>query len=267
VRKDTRHYITLIVFIALASSAFGAALPGTAPASKRIDTWFALPQFNREYAAQGGNPQPSAGRLLIYLPDRLDVRRTWPLLIINSTSDGGRTSVMDAPAYRSATADGWVVLATEANIRLRTDTISWRAAVLSAGLDLLHHDWPASKAWPVVFAGFSGGAKCSEWISAIFAQTRSVRIAGIFLAGINNDRMPEALQAFHPPAEFHNVPIWISSGRDDSIARPDAERAVQGSLIHLGFRNVRLSSFSGGHELDRAGLRDALRWFRNLGQF
>ena len=101
---------------------------------------------------------------------------------------------MDAPGYRFATADGWVVLATDANIHLAKDTISWRAALLSAGLDLLHHDWPASKAWPVVFAGLSGGAKCSEWMSAIFAPTHSLRIAGIFLTGINDDRMPAALQ-------------------------------------------------------------------------
>ena len=51
----------------------------------------------------------------------------------------------------------------------------------------------------------------------------------------------------------------ISSGRNDGIARPDAEREMQGSLIHLGFRNVRLSSFYGGHELDCSDLREALR--------
>ncbi|MFL6568342.1 MAG: hypothetical protein ACJ8LI_04185 [Chthoniobacterales bacterium] len=242
-------------------------MPPTAPPSNTIDVRFPLPQFNREYAAQGGNPQPIAGRLLIYVPAGFDARRTWPLLIVNSTTDGGRTSVMDAPGYRGATADGWVVLASEANIRLRSDTISWRAAVLSAGLDVLHRDWPASKGWPVVFAGLSGGAKCSEWMSAIFAPTHSLRIAGIFLAGINDDRMPAAVQAFHPPPEFHNTPIWISSGRTDGIARPDAEREVQGSLIHLGFRNVRMSSFLGGHELDRADLRNALRWFRSVGKF
>jgi hypothetical protein len=242
-------------------------LPPTAPASSTIDVRFPLPQFNREYAAQGGNPQPSAGRLLIYVPPGFDARRRWPLLIVNSTTDGSRTSVMDAPGYRFATADGWVVLATDANIHLPKDTISWRAGVLSAGLDVLHHEWPASKAWPVVFAGLSGGAKSSEWISAIFAATHSLRIAGIFLTGINDDRMPEAIRAFHPSPEFQNTPIWISSGRNDGIARPDAEREVQGSLIHLGFRNVRMSSFLGGHELSHADLRDALRWFRNVGHF
>lgn len=250
-----------------AASSFAAVLPKSAPPSQAIDVWFALPQFNREYAAQGGNPQPTAGRLLIYIPEQFNPARTWPLLIVNSTTDGGRTSVMDAPGYRWITADGCVVLATDANIRPRTDTVAWRASVLSAGLDVLHHDWPASKAWPVIFAGLSGGAKRSEWNAALFAATRSLRIGGIFLTGINDDRMPEALQAFHPPTEFKNVPIWISSGRSDGIAKPDAEREVQASLIHLGFRNVRFSSFIGGHELSRNDLRDALRWFRQLGNF
>lgn len=251
----------------LAVSSSAAILPGTAPASKKIDVAFPLPQFNREYAAQAGNPQPTAGRLLMFLPDRFDPRGTWPLLIVNSTTDGGRTSVMDAPAYRFVTTDGWIVLATDANIRPRGDSVSWRAAVLSAGLDVLHRDWPASKNWPVAFAGFSGGSKFSEWISAIFAQTRSLRIAGLFLSGINDDRMPEALQSFQPPADFKNVPISISSGRNDPIAKPEAQRDAQGSLIHLGFRHVRLTNFTGGHELSRGDLRDALHWFRTLGRF
>ncbi len=259
-----RVLLSLIILVATSS---GAILPGTAPASRTIDVWFPLPQFNREYAAQGGNPQPTAGRLLIYLPERFNPRQTWPVLIVNSTSDSGRTSVMDAPAYRTATEDGWLVVATDANIRLRRDTISWRVAVLSAGLDVLHRDWPASKSWPVAFAGFSGGAKSAEWLSAIFAQMRSVRIVGIFLTGINDDRMPEALHAFQPPPDFKNVPIWISSGRNDGIAKPEAQRDAEGSLIHLGFRNVRFTNFFGGHELNRTDLRDALRWFRSLGHF
>lgn len=259
--------IKRLALLAIAASSFGATLPGSAPSLNTIDVRFPLPPFNREYAAQGGNPQPTGGRLLMYLPQRFDPRGMWPVLIVNSTNDGGRTSVMDAPGYRFVTGDGWIVLATDANIRTGKDTVSWRAAVLSAALDLLHHDWPASKTWPVVFAGLSGGAKSSEWLSAIFAQTRSLRIAGIFLTGINDDRMPEALQAFHPPPGFKNVPIWISSGHNDWIAKPDAQRAVQGSLIHLGFRDVRLSSFAGGHELNHNDLRDALRWFRQLGKF
>jgi hypothetical protein len=194
--------------LVLAASACAAVLPSIAPPSRTIDVSFALPQFNREYAAQGGNPQPTAGRLLIYVPAGFNPQGSWPVVIVNSTTDGGRTSTMDAPGYRFVTDVGWVVLATDANIRTRNDTISWRAAVLGAGLDVMHRDWPASKHWPVVFAGISGGAKFSEWMSAIFAQTRSVGIAGIFLAGINDDRMPEALQAFHAPAEFKNVPIW-----------------------------------------------------------
>ena len=132
--------LALVVF---SGTGLGAVLPSAPPPSRAIDVAFPLPQFNREYAAQGGNPQPSAGRLVLYLPERFDPRGTWPLLIVNSTNDGGRTSIMDAPAYRGATNTGWVVLATDANIRPRSDSVSWRAGVLSAGLDLLHREWPA----------------------------------------------------------------------------------------------------------------------------
>ena len=259
--------VGLLGWISLCLSSYAATLPAAAPASNQIDVAFPLPQFNREYAAQAGNPQPTAGRLLIYLPAQFDPRRSWPLFVINATADRGRTSIMDAPWYRSLTADGCVVLATDANIRPRTDTVPWRIAVLSAALNVMHRDWPASRNWPAIFAGISGGAKRAEWNSAILAETRSVRIAGMFLAGINDDRMPEALQSFHPPPEFRNVPIWISSGRNDPIAKPEAARDVRNSLVHLGFRNVRMGTFNGGHEVDRGDLRDALRWFKTLGKF
>jgi hypothetical protein len=238
----------------------GAANLLSQPTDK-LDLTFPVPAYNQEYAATGGNPRPLSGRLLMFFPSNFDPHRSWPLLVVTSTTDGERTSPMDAPAYRAtANSEGWIVLATDATMRPRSDSTEWRAAVLSAALDLIHRDWPGSAQWPVVFAGFSGGAKRSEWMAAMLA--RSVNLAGIFLAGINDDRMPPALQNFHPPAQFFAVPIWISSGMHDPIATAVKTRDAEGSLIHLGFKNVHLSEFYGGHELDRADLRRALRWFR-----
>src|SRR5205814_3478974 len=108
--------------------------------------------------------------------------------------------------------------------------------------------------WPVVFAGFSGGAKGSEWMSAIMAQTHSLNIRGLFLGGIGEDRMPEALQNYPATSEFFRTPIWISSGSNDPIATPIKSSDVQSSLIHLGFKTVHLSHFRGQHGLDRADL-------------
>lgn len=257
--------VALITLISIVVSD-GAILPQYA--SGEIDLSFPVPPYYQDYAASGGNPRPATGRLLIFLPPNFDPQRTWPLLIVNSTTDGERTSPMDAPWYRAtANGEGWIVLATDATIRPHSDTTLWRAGILAAALDLLHRDWPGSSKWPAVFAGMSGGAKRSEWNAAILARPLSLHVAGLFLAGINDDRMAEALQNYPVAGDFFRVPIWISSGMNDPIATPAKARDVQASLIHLGFRSVHLSQFYGGHELDRADLRRALRWFRQQGSW
>lgn len=252
--------LAVATFVIDSSSA--SILPKGATENGTIDVQFPVPQYYQAYAAEGGNPRPATGRLLIFLPPNFDPHRNWPILIINSTTDGGRTSPMDAAWYRApATAAGWLVLATDATSRPHTDTTAWRVGLLGAGLDVIHRDWPGSSRWPVVFAGLSGGAKRSEWLGAIFSRTRSLNIGGLFLAGINDDRMPEVLTNYPATPEFLRVPIWISSGSSDPIATPTKARDVEGSLVHLGFKNVQISQFYGGHELDRSDLRRALKWF------
>lgn len=233
-----------------------------------VDVQFPVSAYYQNYAAQGGNPRPSHGRLLLYLPANFDPARSFPVLVITSTTDGHRTSPKDAPMYRqTANAEGWVVLATDSSIAPRIDSTAWRLALLASGTDYLRHAWPAFRDSPVAFAGLSGGAKRSCWIGAMLSETRSIRIAGFFLAGINDDRMTAALQNYPATSQLLAAPVWISSGRNDPIAPPAYEREVQASFKHLGFRKVEFSQFYGGHEVDRADLRRALRWFRTIGNF
>src|SRR5213592_1430200 len=91
--------------------------------------------------------------------------------------------------------------------------------------------------------------------------------ARFFLSGINEDQIPEALKTNPAPPGFMRLPIWISSGISDRIATPLQEEQVKGSLVRTGFQNVRLSRFSGGHEVNRADLESALKWFREQGHF
>ncbi len=258
-----RFVIAILVWGSVASAQVLPPEPG-----ETVDISFAIPKHFEDYAAAGGNPQPEAGRLLLYLPKQFNPRGIYPVLAVTSTTDKGRTSPMDAPMYRAvATKEGWIVLATAALIRPKFDSTTWRAGVLAAGLDLMHRGWPASRAWPVVFAGLSGGAKRSCWMAAMLAQTQIVKTAGLFLAGMNDDRMGEAIHDYPATAELLATPIWMSCGRHDPIAPPEFQRQTQASLKHLGFRQVELSQFDGGHEVDPADLRRALRWFRAKGNF
>src|SRR4029077_11781968 len=131
-----------------------------------------------------------------------------------------------------------IVLATDATIHPRIDSTTWRLALLAAALNVIRAEWTQSAHWPVAFAGLSGGAKRSGLLGAIMAKNGTVRICGIFLAGINFDNLSEGYRGYHPPGDFLSVPIWISSGTDDRIAPPRLEGVVYASLKRTGFERV-----------------------------
>ena len=233
-----------------------------------LDLQFPLSNYFQEYAAQGGNPRPTTGRALLFFPNGFDPARSWPILIVTSTTDLDRTSIMDAPWYRDAAIkEGWIVLATDTTIRPRADSLQWRLSILTAGLRVIRTNWPQSAQWPVAFAGFSGGAKRGGILAAMLASNRGFKICGMFLAGINSDRVTAAYKDYQPPADFLNTPIWISSGTTDQIAPPGTQEGVYYSLKRTGFKQVRLEKFFGGHALKSAEIQRALHWFREVGKF
>src|SRR5437764_5522335 len=169
-----------IVFLAinqlLLASAVAATLAGhPVQGGATLDFQFPINKFFQDYAAQGGNPRPTTGRALLMFPKGFDPARSWPILIVTSTTDLGRTSPMDAPWYRDAAiAEGWVVLATDATIPPREDSLAWRLAMLTAGLETIRKNWPQSAQWPMAFAGYSGGAKRCGILGAILAKDNNI---------------------------------------------------------------------------------------------
>lgn len=233
-----------------------------------LDLQFPLNNYFQAYAAQGGNPRPTTGRALLFFPNGFDPARSWPILIVTSTTDVGRTSIMDAPWYRDAAMkEGWVVLATDATIPPRADSLPWRLSILTAALQMIRNNWPQSAQWPIAFAGLSGGAKRSGILAAMLASNLGTKICGMFLAGINSDRVTAAYKDYQPSGDFLNIPIWISSGTSDQIAPPGAQESVYYSLKRTGFQNVRLERFFGGHGLKSSEVQRALHWFREQGKF
>jgi hypothetical protein len=233
-----------------------------------LDIRFPIDKAFQDAAAEGGNPRPVQGRALVSFPKGFDPARPWPILIVSSTTDSQRTNIMDAPFYQQPAAiEGWIVLATDATIRAREDSTGWRLAQLAAALQALRKDWPQSAHWPIAYAGWSGGAKRSGVLGAMLASTNAVKPCGFFLAGINDDRLSVAYKTYHPPPDFLNTPIWLSSGMSDPRAPYTAHEHVRASLVNTGFKRVRLQTFQGGHEVDPAQVQLALRWFRQLGNF
>ena len=137
--------LTVAMALILSFESTAAILPQSPGSSGTVDVRFPVPEYYQQYATQDGNPVPTTGRLFLLLPPNFDPRRVWPILIVTATKDPGHTAPSDAPWYHAAAAaEGWIVLATDATVRPRNDSVSWRLALLAAGLDIVYHEWPKS---------------------------------------------------------------------------------------------------------------------------
>lgn len=265
-----RHrHLAALAFSIIAAPIDAASLSGHEIVPRHTaDIQFPVDEYFQNYAAEGGNPKPATGRMVFTAPKNFDPSRAWPILVVTSTSDFDRTSPMDSKWYEQpATREGWIVIATDATIRANHDSTQWRVGLTAAALENLHREWPQSKNWPVAFGGFSGGAKRSCFLAAMLAKTQTLRICGLYLTGINDDRLTPAYEEFRPPPDFLNTPIWISCGTYDQIAPLAKVEAVQTSMRHTGFKQIRLGIFPGRHEVAPAEVQRALRWFREVGKF
>lgn len=258
-----------LLSLTLAHTTYAATLAGqqVQPGGK-IEIRFPVSKYFQDMASQAGNPRPETGWAVLTFPPGFDPSRSWPMLVVSSSSDFNRSSAEDTGWYRQpATAEGWVVLGADALVRPRIDSTQWRLAMLGAALETIRKEWPQSAKWPVAFAGFSGGSKRSGLLGAMLAKSGAVRVCGFFLSGINEDRLGQAYKTYQPGPGFLEVPVWLSSGVGDTVATPGAHYLVKASLERTGFKRVRLEQFTGGHQLKMSEVRRALQWFRQLGRF
>src|SRR5205809_6282155 len=219
----------------------------------------------KSLAAQGGNIVPPAAVAVLATPANFDPRKSWPVLIMCSTSDFKRQNRDDLIQFyrRVGLAEGWVLLAGDGPQRPRNDTAGWRLAMTLAAIDALHHSFAGSEKWPMACAGFSGGAKGAGSIAPVLAQN-GCRITGLYLTGVNQDYLSPGYARAQPGADFLNTPIYVSVGHDDRIATLEQQYNVVGSIKRTGFNRVRIGTFRGGHEINDAQTSIALRWFRSL---
>ncbi|PYS68862.1 MAG: hypothetical protein DMF73_15955 [Acidobacteria bacterium] len=219
----------------------------------------------KSYAGQGGNPVPPSAVAVLATPANFDPRKSWPVLIICSTSDFKRQNRDDlVQFYRTVgLAEGWVLLAGDGRQHARADTAGWRAAMTLAAVDALHRSFAGSEKWPMACAGFSGGAKGAGSIAPVLARS-GCRITGLYLTGVNEDYLSPGYARARPGADFLMTPIYVSAGRDDRIATVEQQYNVAGLIKRTGFNQVRIGSFHGGHEVNDGQTSIALRWFRAL---
>jgi hypothetical protein len=275
-QRPGRFYFRMAIFSPLVALGLLSALPAAAAekpdakfqgvsvlSGKTISATVPLSAEEKTYAAIGGNQVPVSAVAVLAVPPGFDPRKSWPVLVVFSTSDFQRENRGDIPFYvTEALSEGWLVLAGDGPERPHDDSTGWRAAMTLAALDALHRSFPGSNKWPVACAGISGGAKRACLIAPLLAVTGN-RVAGLYLAGVNEDLLAEGYRKFHPDRDFLNTKIFITSGQSDKIATPAQTERVMRSIQTDGFRQVRLETFPEGHNVKRPLTRAALRWFHS----
>lgn len=157
----------------------------------------------QSYVLEGGNAVPPYAVAVLAVPPGFTLQKSWPVLIPIATSDFKRQNADDLrDFYRDAAiAEGWIVLAGDGPTAAAHDSAGWRAGTTLAALDALHRSFPGSAKWPIAVAGFSGGAKRAGTIAPLLSLAGS-RLAGIFLTGINEDRLREGYRTLKPCSAF-----------------------------------------------------------------
>jgi len=214
---------------------------------------------------QGLAGKVRVARVTVATPAAFDPGQPWRVLVVNATSDPGyQSSRALMTAYRAAaTAAGWVVLAADpdSEVAQAEDSLTLRYALASTALDAVHARWRDAGQATLAFAGFSGGAKYSGWLAALFT-TQGARVGGLFLAGVNEEPVATAAQKLKVLDDgYRSIPVFLQAGRRDTVAPPDKHREILDELRKRGFRALRLEVVEGGHRVDATQLQAALEWF------
>jgi predicted esterase len=204
-------------------------------------------------------------RVAVATPPAFDPAQPWRVLIVNATSDPGYQSSRELmTAYRSAAAGaGWVAVAADPDTEVAQDedTLFLRYALASVALDAVLPRWRDAGQAGLAFAGFSGGAKYSGWLAALFSTQRA-RVIGIYLSGVNEETVATAARQLKVlDDEYRAVPVFLQAGRSDTVATPARHREIRAELLRRGFGSVRLEFTEVGHRVDATWLRTALEWF------
>ena len=220
----------------------------------------------KSLASQGGNAVPPNAVAVLATPSNFDPRKSWPVLVVCSTSDFKRQNRDDLADFyaRVGLREGWLVLAGDGPQPARNDTGAWRGAMTLAAISALHRSFPGSDKWPIACAGFSGGGKGVGLVAPLLAKNGS-RVAGIYITGANADQLSDGYARVGPGAGFLKTPVYISAGRDDRIATVEQQYNVAGSIKRTGFQRLKIGTFHGSHEVNDAQTSIALSWFRQLG--
>jgi hypothetical protein len=265
--STSRHILKLVAITAIAAFATDAGgatfagMPVAPGATVRANV--PLSALQQRYVAEGGNTVPPHAVAVIAVPGGFDPQKSWPVLVVFSTSDMKIQNRDDLERiYRPmALAEGWVVIAGDGPAPAKQDSSGWRIGMTLAALDAMHRSFPGSEKWPMACAGFSGGAKRTGLLGPLLAVA-GYRISGLYMTGLNDDTLSQGYAKYNPGPAFLRTKVFFSSGTRDTTSPFAQQNAVRASMQRTGFTNIRHETFIGRHAVKRTHVTAALRWFR-----
>src|SRR6478672_3143503 len=128
----TLKVLSVFVSLACTASAFSAGLnfagaPLTPGGTVRVSV--PLSELEKSYLREGGNAVPPYSMATLAVPPGFDPKKTWPMLIVFSSSDHLYPNWYDLMVHyrRIALAEGWVLLAGDGPTPPpRLDSSGWR---------------------------------------------------------------------------------------------------------------------------------------------
>ncbi len=243
----------------LTSATSAANVPPLTPAPGQVSAVeVPLSAKRRADAAQDGNARLAHTKMAIAVPNGFDPQKSWPVLVICNTEGYSNIDAMNM-YKQSALDEGWVIMAADDVEAEKNKEGATREACAGAAFDYLSAAWPGSKSWPTACGGMSGGGKNSAFLAAYLSRDGR-QVIGMLMMGVNQDMASVANDKSHPP-RFQQVPVFLSSGKKDTIATPAQTETVKSSLRGGGFYKVRLESHDGAHDVYPPHVNEALRWF------
>jgi predicted esterase len=265
---SAKRSVIAVLALALVGSVALAA-PGLKPGGYTV-LKVELPRELRQMAGRGQLSPVKMADVVVVAPANFDAARDWPVMVISATSDRPyQSSRLLLVAYTKAALEaGWILIAADPDeeIPVAQDDVPLRYALNIAALAALELQWPGAARAPLAFGGFSGGSKYAGWLAAGFAS-RGRSIAGIYLAGCNQDTVVPAARLFDVLNDaYRRVPIFLQSGEMDVISTMADHQRVMDEIKGAGFRNVRIEYCPGPHDVAPRLLRTALDWFREVAE-
>ncbi len=215
-------------------------------------------------------PHPTIIRASLAVPADFDPDKPQKVLIGSASATG---DVLSIPVTRSTfakegLAHGYVILAADGGDGKPKigDGPDYRLVLLKIALVELNARFPQAKRdWTFATAGFSGGAGYASF-QALWLSTQGYRVGGMMLlnGGYTPTQWEHAVEMRGNTSRWHQIPVFISWGEKDGIAKPPLMQESINTTKHSGYQRVRAESFPGGHQAWGEHINLALEWFDSL---